>query len=343
MRRAAILFGLLISLVLAPAPLQAQGAGQTGASSDAPALIVYRRGRTIRFDPDVGADLKEVILESWSCGSASQVGRETVEAYFHLSEDGEIINPDAVCDRCLRSFDIERRGDRYFFLGVRPPPSPTAPAVPAPPPPEPLTSQDIIENLRSKLQEVAQRIAAVPPEVQGSATQRRRFITAEVTLPLHTMGDEDLGRVMDILVDTPNLDEGDQYYVLRSFGWEMYMAQEYRRSIIFYDRCIPIRPNWGSARYQRGLSFFMMQEYDRAIQSYVLALTCRAELRYATALSDCLRQVTSTPRLNATDTASLRSLAENLLLTLQEEDQERARGFVQQIESFARERYGSLE
>ena len=96
-------------------------------------IVVYNKGQPIRYDPDVGAELKEVVLETWSCRTGKLVKKETIEAYFHLSEDHEVITPDALDDDCFRTFQIDKRGDKYYFKGAKAAPGPAG-AEPEPPP-----------------------------------------------------------------------------------------------------------------------------------------------------------------------------------------------------------------
>jgi len=131
-------------------------------------IVVYNKGQPIRYDPDVGAELKEVVLETWSCRTGKLVKKETIEAYFHLSEDHEVITPDALDDDCFRTFQIDKRGDKYYFKGakaapgpagaepepppvvakVEPPPAKPEPARPEPPKPEPEPARPEPEPLK---------------------------------------------------------------------------------------------------------------------------------------------------------------------------------------------------
>ena len=87
MRRAPFLLLPLLVLVGALAAPAAR-AGDTQ-------IVVYNKGKTLRYDPDVGAELKEVFLETYDCSTGKLAKKETIEAYFHLSDDKEIITPDA--------------------------------------------------------------------------------------------------------------------------------------------------------------------------------------------------------------------------------------------------------
>src|SRR3954471_18581293 len=82
-------------------------------------IVVYNKGKTLRYDSDVGAELKEVFLETYDCATGKLAKKETIEAYFHLSDDKEIITPDAICDKCRTRFVVEKKADKYYFGGIR--------------------------------------------------------------------------------------------------------------------------------------------------------------------------------------------------------------------------------
>src|SRR4051794_38850331 len=98
--RIALLFALLLGLA-APAARAAETQ-----------IVVYNKGKTLRYDPDVGAELKEVFLETYDCKTGKLAKKETIEAYFHLSDDKEIITPDTICDDCRKKFLIEKKGEK---------------------------------------------------------------------------------------------------------------------------------------------------------------------------------------------------------------------------------------
>src|SRR4051794_28869462 len=78
-------------------PLVAHGAGPGEPGGE---ILVYHHGKVLGYDKDVGESIKEVIIDSWSCETGTLVKTEKVEAYYHLSDDGEIITPRAICERC---------------------------------------------------------------------------------------------------------------------------------------------------------------------------------------------------------------------------------------------------
>src|SRR3954447_15149287 len=95
-------------------------------AADTTEIHVYRRGKVLGYDKDVGESLNEALIETWSCETGELQKTERVETYFHLSEDGEVLTPRAVCDRCRDRFELEKRGTKQFFKGKKKAPDPSA-------------------------------------------------------------------------------------------------------------------------------------------------------------------------------------------------------------------------
>ncbi|MHC4831630.1 MAG: hypothetical protein ACYTFT_14955, partial [Planctomycetota bacterium] len=103
------LLGLVAALVAAFAPAVAQ----------ADQIVVYKRGDTIRFDPDVGRELMEIVLVTYDSSARGVVKQETLETFHHLSDDNEIITAAKITEDVRQAFVIEKVGDKYYFRGAR--------------------------------------------------------------------------------------------------------------------------------------------------------------------------------------------------------------------------------
>src|SRR5581483_9797354 len=91
------------------------------AAADTSEIHVYRRGKVLGYDKDVGESLNEALIETWSCETGELQKTERVETYFHLSEDGEVLTPRALCDRCRERFELEKKGTKWLFHGKKKP------------------------------------------------------------------------------------------------------------------------------------------------------------------------------------------------------------------------------
>ncbi|RME76941.1 MAG: tetratricopeptide repeat protein [Planctomycetota bacterium] len=252
---------LFVALCAAAA---AQSAGQ---------IVVYHVGRVLEFDPSVGAELKEAVLETYDCGSGELVKKETIEVYFHLSEDNEIITPEAITEACHAVFRIEKRGDKYFFRGVREKPveneeelARAAEAAPAPSP------EEAVRSIEEKVRRVAREIVKIDPAKKGSSVQRERIINAEFTTSLSGFDTAQLEKVAGYVLSEPGLSPSQKYYVLRSFGFVFYRKGDYPKAIFFYDKCTELLPDRYSAWLQRAVAEQRAKHDDAAIRSYVKAL-----------------------------------------------------------------------
>jgi tetratricopeptide (TPR) repeat protein len=255
---------MVLAACLGSAPALAQGANQ---------IVIYNKGKVLHFDPDVGAELKEVILETYDCGSGELVKKETIEAYFHLSDDREIITPDAITDACHAVFKIEKKGDKYFFEGVRDKPVESqeeiAAAVEAAPPP---TREESVRSIEEKVRRVAREIVKIDPAKKGSSVQRERIINAEFTTSLSGFDTGQLEQVTGYVRSERDMSTSQQYYVLRSFGFVFYRKADYPKAIFFYDKCTELLPDRYSAYLQKAVAQQKAGENDGAIRSYVTSL-----------------------------------------------------------------------
>ncbi|GIW72963.1 MAG: hypothetical protein KatS3mg102_2505 [Planctomycetota bacterium] len=302
-----------------PAPFaRAQAPGQ---------IVVYNKGKVLHFDPDVGAELKEVILETYDCASGQLVKKETIEAYFHLSDDKEIITPDAITEDCHKVFKIDKRGDKYYFLGVREggtaSEAEVKAAVEAAPPP---TRAESVRSVEEKVRKVAREIVKIDPSKAGSSTIRERIINQEFTTSLSTFDRAQLEEVARYVRSEPDLSPSQQYYVLRSFGFVFFRKGDYDKAIFFYEKCAELIPENYSAHFQRAVAHEKKGEADEAIRAYARATrlvagrggrTADSVLRY---FKNFLASLRVTPTLSSAQLDDLRGRVDQIAAVLARKD-----------------------
>ncbi len=312
MRRALPLVLLLLALSMAlVAP--ALAGGPSGE------ILVYRRGKVLGFDKEVGETLHEVLIETWSCETAKLVKTERVEAYYHLSEDREIITPRQVCDRCQAKFQIEKREGKYFFVSAEPKADPKATGgakAPSPPPPPaaappagtpaptaaattaPISSErdaEALDELKKKVATAAYEIRKIDPREIGSAKKRRKIVEDKALqyafeqFPDKTKAIEAVAQAIDEVKD---LAKPDRYYVLRSFGWQRYHVQDLQAAGIFYQRCTKLIPEYASGHYQYALVLKEQKNREGEIVELGRALRAKPRIKYAKLLLDVLKLTT---------------------------------------------------
>ena len=267
-------------------------------------IVVYNKGQTLRYDPEVGAELKEVILETYDCKLAKLVKKETIEAYFHLSEDKEIISPDAICPQCQRVFVIEKRGEKYFFGGIREKPASfeeTAAAAPLP------TREEAARGLEQKVKRIAHEIVKIDPTKRGSAKERSRIITAEFTTALSRFEAKELNEVASFVTADGTLSPNNKYYVLRSFGWTFHEKQDFDKAVFFYDKCIEIAPENYSAHFQKAVAHDKAGAPDKALQAFAKALALKPQANIADYFAKFLSRTNQTAKLSESQISGLRN------------------------------------
>jgi tetratricopeptide (TPR) repeat protein len=323
----------------------------TGTADESTTFTVYRKGKKLRYDADVGADVKEVILDYFDCETAKKVKTESVEAYFHLSDDREIINPDKLCKRCYQVFSIDKKGNKYFFRGIRKKKAPEAPAA------APATKEEILSALKPKVIKVSKEIAKIPQSAERSAMRRRMLITAEFTEAIHDFKDKELKQIAKIIIEESKLPLPHQYKVLKSFGWELYMAggkplragnreeanKLFEKAVIFYDKALEIRPKGFTAQYNKGLAYEAMRDSDRAIWSYCHAILIRPKLLYIKRITRILDDVQTTERLNQGKVKDLRRILDNIQLALSEGDRKNLEDNKKELKEFVDEVFADFE
>jgi tetratricopeptide (TPR) repeat protein len=301
---------LTLLLALLPLAVFAAGPGEPGGE-----ILVYRHGKILGYDKDVGDSVKEVLIESWSCETGALVKTERVEAYYHLSEDGEIITPRAICERCNARFLIEKKGTKSFFRGKKPPPAKDAPPPPAKAP-EPATpaaaavaskaqaalDADALAELEEKVEKAASEIRKIDPREVGSGLKRRKIIEDRgLAIALDQFKDD--ARALHAIVDTieglSGFTQAYKYYVLRSFGWQRFQADDARSAGVFFERCTRLIPEYSSGHYQFALVLKKLKDHEREIVELARALRVKPRAKYAKLLEDACRGAKPTAHLDA--------------------------------------------
>ncbi len=309
-----------------PFLLAAALAGGLAALDAAPALaddgqiVVYNKGKTLRFDPDVGAELKEVFLDTYDCKSGKLAKKETIEAYFHLSEDKEVITPDAICDDCRTRFTIEKKNEKYFFGGVRETKATIEEANAAAPAP---TKADAVNALEGKVKRISKEILKVDPNKMGSSKVRSKIITAEFTTALQNFGDAELTDVAGFVLNDSSLTTSNKYYVLRSFGFTFYDdRKDYHKAIFFYEKCTELIPENYSAHLQKAVALGEIGEKDRAIRSFGKALAIKAQTSIANHWLKLLNATSSTEKLSEDKISTLKGKVESVQSALKDKSKD---------------------
>jgi tetratricopeptide (TPR) repeat protein len=336
----------------------------SAAHADEKQITVYRKGPPLRFDQDAGAELKEVILETYDCRSGKLVSQERIETYYHLSEDGEILTPSALCPDCERSFRIEKRGEKFFFLGIRerpaPPEAPTgrepqggaagtagAPSTAAPPeagrePPRapPPTPAEAASLLEEKVKKISAAIVKVDPAKAGSASVRSKIITDELTTSLQGFGPPELEKIAGFVTGDGSLGVGQKYYVLRSFGFAFFERKDYPKAIFFYDKCIDLMPENYSGVFQKAVAEDLAGRADDAIRSYAKALALKPQTSIAQYFAKLAHAREGTEKLDAEKIAELRARLSAVEAALRKNDAATARSEASELDRRVRGWYG---
>ncbi len=326
------------------AALLAVPLGAPAAAQEEKQIIVYTRGKVLQYDPDAGADLKEVILETYDCRQGALVKTETLETYFHLSEDREIITPASICDECRRRFVIEKRDDKYFFGGVRERPAETADevaaATAAAPPISPAESA---ENLREKVRKVAAEIVKVDARKKDSARLRSKIITGEFTSSFQGFGPAELEKIAGFVTGESDLSANQKYYVLRSFGYAFYERRDWDKAIFFYDRCIELAPENYTGWFQKAVALDRADRFDDAIRAYAKALSLKPDRRIAAYFAALARRAGRTERLGEAEVADLRAAIGTVDAALRRGDAARAKDEADALLRVVRGWYGDRD
>lgn len=279
MRRAVLLVLLLVALASA---------------AETTEIHVYRRGKVLAFDKDIGEALNEALIETWSCETGELLKTERVETYFHLSEDAEVLTPRAICDRCRERFDLEKKGAKHFFHGKKKAPDPAAkppkpeparpPIAPVATPARAAVEADSLAELEKKASDAASAINKIDPREAHSATKRRRIIEDRGLQVAFNEWKDDPRAAQAIakkIEGRIDLGRPDTYYILRSFGWQRYHEHDDRSAQVFYERCIKLEPGWSSAHY--GLALVKRDQKDDEGELIELSWSLRTKpkLKYA--------------------------------------------------------------
>jgi tetratricopeptide (TPR) repeat protein len=320
---------LLFAWVLVLAPLAIAPAARAGEKD----ITVYRKGATIRFDADAGAELKEVILETYDCGAGTLTKKESLETYYHLSENGEIITPDKICDACYRVFKIEKKADKYFFEGIREKPATAEEVAAARAAAPPATSAEAASALGDKVRKIAQEIQKMDSSKSGpeQAKERTRIINGAFTTQLDGFGKDDLAKIAGFVTSDRQLSKEDQYLVLRAFGWAFYEKKDVAKAVFFYDRCADLIPDNYSAYFQRGVAQAEAGLTDDAIQSYAKAISLRPQKSIAGYFERVVKDKTSTAKLDPKAMLELKAKLQAVDLALQGKDAEKVRADTQAL------------
>jgi hypothetical protein len=297
-------------------------------------IVVYNKGKTLRYDPDVGAELKEVFLETYDCATGKLAKKETIEAYFHLSDDKEIITPDAICDRCRTKFIIEKKGEKYYFGGVRDKAATIEEANKAAPAPGP---GEGLKTLEGKVKRIAQEVVKIG-FAAGTGPKRARIITDEFTTSLQNFGEQELTDVAGFVLDDKTLERNDKYNVLRSFGYTFYEKKDYTKSVFFYDKCIELIPENYSAYFQKAAAHEDNGDADGAIRAYGKSLArCsdpKLRTRCAKKLSTLLERTPSTTKLTPDKIGDLKAKLDGIAGKPPNEALEAAQSLDEQIDAY---------
>lgn len=324
----ALVTAVLGGLALAPAPALA---------ADDTQIVVYNKGKTLRYDPDVGAELKEVFLETFDCKTGKLSKKETIEAYFHLSEDKEIITPEAICDDCRTKFTIEKKNDKYFFNGVREKAATIEEANAAAPAP---TKGEAVRNVKSKVEKIAKEIVKIDANKKGSPQARARIINAEFTTSLQNFSDQELNEVAGFVTDDASLSANEKYYVLRSFGFTFYAKGDFPKSVFFYDKCIELIPENYSAYNQKAAALSKAGSHDKAYAAFAHALVLKPNDSITREWLAAIERGRSTEKLSEDKVASLKSKVESVDAALKSKAKDKALEEARAIETQLTEWFG---
>ena len=173
----------------------------------------------------MGESLNEALIETWSCETGELKKTERVETYFHLSEDGEVLTPRALCDRCRERFELEKKGSKDLFKGKKKPPDPNAKPVPAPAKPAAASVEsDSLAELEKKASDAASEYPEDRPARGGLGDEApedhrgpRHPGSAFSEWKNYPRAAQAVAKEIEGRID---LSAPEDYYVLRSFGWQ---------------------------------------------------------------------------------------------------------------------------
>jgi tetratricopeptide (TPR) repeat protein len=304
-------------------------------------IIVYNRGKVLRYDSDAGADLKEVVLETYDCHEGKLVKKETLETYYHLSDDKEIITPAAICDECRKVFRIEKRDERYYFLGVREKPAETTEEVKAAETAAPpITTAESAQNLEEKVKKIAREIVKVDASKKGSAAIRSRIITGEFTSSMQGFGAPELEKIAGFVTGDESLSPNQKYYVLRSFGYAFFERKDYPKSVFFYDKCIALAPDNYSGHFQKAVAQERAGMNDDAVRSYAKALALKPQKSIASYFYDLVKRIKKTVKLGEGEVAELEKKLDSVRAALEQNDAARASSEAKALAALVESWYG---
>jgi hypothetical protein len=289
-------------------------------------IVVYNKGKTLRYDPDVSAELKEVCLETYDCKTGKLVKKETIEAYFHLSEDKEVITPDAICDECRKKFIIEKKGEKYFFGGIRDKEASKAEADAAAPPPVAGEGQ---KSLDGKVRRLAQDLIKVDPESKNPQTGKSNAANIRTKMitdmfKTQALTDQDLDPVANAILEDPSLDKNNKYLVLRSFGYAFLKSKDYPKAVFFCDKCTKLIPDNYTGYYEKAVAHREAGQIDESIRAFVKALAARPKEKVARDLANLLSSTPTTAKLGADKIATVKTKVDAVVSALMAKDEDKA-------------------
>jgi hypothetical protein len=310
MRRAFFVLFLLVALV--------------ARADDTQEIHVYRRGKVLGYDKDVGETLNEALIETWSCETGKCEKTEHIETYFHLSEDGEVLTPRALCDRCRERFELEKRGAKWIFKGLKKEQADGSkkPAVaPVASPSRAAIDQDALAELQKKASEVAGEVVRIDPREVNSATKRRRLIEdrgLQVAFDEWKADGQAALAVAQAIEARTDFSASDRYYVLRSFAWQRYHERDAKAAAIFYERAVALAPDLASAHYGLALVRKDQKDQEGEVVELARAIRAKARLKYAKLLLDVLKAAKPAGKLDAATIEKLRAGADDVKTCLEQ-------------------------
>jgi hypothetical protein len=298
MRRA-----LVISFILAAVAL----------AGDATEIQVYKRGKVLSVDKDQGETLYEAFVETWSFETGTLEKTEKLEVYCHLSEDGEVLTPRSINDKCREKFVIEKKGTKWFFGGARKEP-PKEPPKPEKKAETAAVSSDALAELKAKAVTAAVEIAKIDAREARSAEKRRKIIEDRGLQVAFNDSKEDgsgATAVADAIEGKTDMSAQDRYYVLRSFGWQRHHEHDLRGATIFYERCVRLLPDMSSGHYDFALLKKEQKDTEGEVVELVRALRGKPTVKYVQNLQDALKRAKPTKKLDGALIEKLTSAAQD--------------------------------
>ncbi len=257
-------------------------------------VMVYRRGKILAHDEDMSQDLHEVVIETYSIADGKLARTETIETYYFVSDDGEVINARVVDEKARKVFRFEERDGKVYFKEVRT----TAPeAAPHGEAGGAVSREAERERVREKMRFIAQKIAGIPAKPFGSATTRRKIISRDLSDSMRGWSREEIQDIVGFVGGLDNLTPEQRAYVLRSFGWDRYFNGDAETALLYYKGARALMPRWSSVNYQLAQAYQSLKQDDEAAMAYGRALVLQPRVKYADKLSECLGDLRGTKRL----------------------------------------------